>query len=98
MTLPDGVTQKRVGQILWLKPHMLEGMAPDVQGYAATHPSFPHESTGDQFFDEAQWESYRRLGVEMAIRLFSDPDGVRRHVPEIKAKKVRPAPAPQTSQ
>ena len=34
----------------------------DVAGYADLHPSFPHESTGDQWFSESQFESYRRLG------------------------------------
>ncbi|MBS0161677.1 MAG: GNAT family N-acetyltransferase, partial [Nitrospira sp.] len=38
----------------------------DVQDYAARHPAFPHESTSDQFFDEAQFESYRRLGEHVA--------------------------------
>lgn len=30
--------------------------------YKIYHPEFPHESTGDQFFDPVQWESYYRLG------------------------------------
>lgn len=30
--------------------------------YKIYHPEFPHESTGDQFFDEIQWESYFQLG------------------------------------
>ncbi len=33
-----------------------------VLQYHATHPAFPHESTGDQFYGEDQFESYRRLG------------------------------------
>ena len=28
-----------------------------------------HDSTGDQFYDEAQWESYRRLGQHAAAEL-----------------------------
>lgn len=34
----------------------------DVRSYAASHRAFPQETTLDQFFDEAQWESYRKLG------------------------------------
>jgi hypothetical protein len=34
----------------------------DVFNYAKTHPGFPHESTGDQLYTEAQFESYRALG------------------------------------
>ena len=40
----------------------------------ALHPEFPHESTINQFFDEAQWESYRSLGQHAATLLFEDPE------------------------
>lgn len=30
--------------------------------YKIYHPDFPHESTGDQFFDPIQWEAYYQLG------------------------------------
>ena len=30
--------------------------------YKKSHPTFPHQSTADQFFDEPQFESYRILG------------------------------------
>ena len=42
----------------------------DVIDYRAHHPDFPQESTADQFFDEAQWESYRRLGEHIGDQLF----------------------------
>ena len=38
-----------------------------IAHYKAQHPSFPHESTGDQFFDEAQFECYRALGYSVAM-------------------------------
>jgi len=44
-----------------------------VRQYASVHPSFPQEPTADQFFDEAQWESYRALGDHQARRIFQ-PD------------------------
>lgn len=34
--------------------------------YKTYHPNFPHESTGDQYFDEAQWEAYYNLGRYIA--------------------------------
>lgn len=34
----------------------------DVHNYRLASPDFPHESTSDQSFNEAQWESYRKLG------------------------------------
>jgi hypothetical protein len=30
--------------------------------YKIYHPDFPHETTGDQFFDPIQWEAYFQLG------------------------------------
>lgn len=50
------------GTLLYLKPTLTGTEPTDVAHYASAHPTFPHESTGDQFFDEAQFESYRRLG------------------------------------
>jgi hypothetical protein len=51
------------GQILYLKPSYFGRDLPvDVVSYAASSKTFPHESTGDQFFSESQFESYRRLG------------------------------------
>jgi hypothetical protein len=60
------------GVLLILKP-ALTGKEPlDVLGYAASQATFPQESTLDQFFDEAQWESYRRLGEHIAGAIFSE--------------------------
>ncbi len=39
-----------------------------IAHYRATHPSFPHEPTADQFFDEVQFECYRALGHLIAER------------------------------
>ncbi len=54
------------GTLIYLKPSLTGNEPSDVQDYAARHPSFPHEPTSDQFFDEAQFESYRRLGEHIA--------------------------------
>jgi hypothetical protein len=62
--------------LLWIKPRMLPGMPADVVGYAATMQPFPQQPTGDQFFDEAQWESYRRLGEEAMRRLLAACPGL----------------------
>lgn len=58
--------------VLFLKPSLTGDEPADVLHYAAAHPAFPNESTADQYFDEAQWESYRRLGYHIARRLFDD--------------------------
>ncbi len=50
------------GRILYVKPIILGTENPDVLSYAAANPTFPHQSTSDQSFNEAQTESYRALG------------------------------------
>lgn len=61
-----------VCRILLLKPRLMAGMAPDVLNYARNNPGFPNQSTVDQFFDEAQFESYRQLGLYAGTALFDD--------------------------
>jgi len=53
---------KRDSVLLYVKASLSGDEPSDVQQYHAEHSAFPHESTADQFFGEAQWESYRRLG------------------------------------
>ena len=48
-----------------MKPAVLRSEAIDVQNYAAPHPDFPNQTTADQFFNESQFESYRKLGMTM---------------------------------
>ncbi len=51
------------GQLLYVKPAFYGKDEPkDVYTYAKASETFPHESTSDQFFSEAQFESYRALG------------------------------------
>ncbi len=57
-----------VGELIYLKPYLPEGLPVDVMAYAAGHESFPHESTGNQFFTESQFESYRHLGEYLGKR------------------------------
>lgn len=58
--------------LLWVKPTLTGDEPLDLIQYQEAHSSFPQESTADQFFDEAQWESYRRLGEHIAYRLFGN--------------------------
>ncbi|MGY1410722.1 MULTISPECIES: hypothetical protein [unclassified Luteimonas] len=56
------------GTLLYLKPTLTGEEPADIAHYARSHACFPHEPTSDQFFDEAQFESYRRLGQDIATR------------------------------
>ena len=60
------------GLMLVLKPRVA-GIEPlDILNYKQASPDFPQQSTTDQFYDEAQWESYRSLGYWIAERIFSE--------------------------
>jgi predicted acylesterase/phospholipase RssA len=50
------------GVIVYLKPTLVAGDPADVLGYTATNPSFPDDTTANQWFDEAHFENYRALG------------------------------------
>jgi hypothetical protein len=66
-TLADGkIEGTDDGWLLYIKAgiHGTEPM--DVLSYAVSHPTFPHETTANQFFSESQFESYRMLGYEIA--------------------------------
>lgn len=54
------------GLLLYIKPGLCGDEPADVMNYSRTQMDFPHQPTTDQFFDEAQIESYRRLGVHIA--------------------------------
>ena len=57
--------RERTGYLLYVKASMSGDEPQDVEQYRSHHPSFPHQSTVDQFFDEAQFESYRQLGLHI---------------------------------
>jgi hypothetical protein len=50
------------GTIIYLKPALLESDPCDVLAYANKDASFPHDTTANQWFDEAHFENYRALG------------------------------------
>jgi hypothetical protein len=57
------------GTLLVVKPNLHDALDVDLLGYARKHEAFPHEPTSDQSFDEAQWESYHRLGEDFGRAL-----------------------------
>ncbi len=50
------------GVLVYIKPTFYGTEPADVYQYAQSNKAFPHDSTADQWFDEAQFESYRMLG------------------------------------
>ena len=55
--------------LVYVKATLMGDEPEDVCHYHRAHPAFPQETTNDQFFDEAQWESYRRLGLHVGHRV-----------------------------
>jgi hypothetical protein len=52
-----------VGEFVYIKPAFYGDEPQDIYNYAMTNETFPHQSTGDQWFSESQFESYRALGT-----------------------------------
>ncbi len=70
-TVQDGV-------LLYIKPTVLGDEPVDVANYAHANPPFPHQSTVNQWFGAAEFESYRALGWHTVAtlcgaRTFTDP-------------------------
>ena len=62
--------ERQCGYLLYVKPYCggLDEPA-DVRAYSHANPAFPHDTTFDQFFGEAQFESYRALGSYTIMEL-----------------------------
>jgi hypothetical protein len=58
------------GILIYLKASMTGHENTSILQYKSAHPTFPHESTGNQFYGEDQFESYRLLGKEVATTAF----------------------------
>jgi hypothetical protein len=54
------------GRLIYVKASVTGDEPIDVLEYRQRFPGFPHQSTGDQSFDESQFESYRMLGLHIA--------------------------------
>ncbi|MEE1895928.1 hypothetical protein V0R51_23755 [Pseudomonas otitidis] len=87
---PD-IPRRLTSRILLIKPRLIEGVPTDVLNYVRANPDFPNQTTGDQFFDEAQFESYRQLGLSIGQLLFGDgqrPNNIAHALSRYLAKPV----------
>lgn len=74
----DGGGSDGDGRMLYVKPALYRqdpGVPVDVCQYATTSKAFPHETTLDQFFGEAQFESYRALGEYELGQIMGECEG-----------------------
>ena len=65
-------SQAAPGTLVYLKPSLTGDEPSDLVNYHSGHPKFPHQTTADQWFDESQFESYRKLGYHTASSVFKE--------------------------
>jgi hypothetical protein len=66
----DPAEKQPQGHILYIKPVVRgDENAADVIAYQRANRAFPAQSTADQWFNESQFESYRRLGHLMTEQI-----------------------------
>lgn len=72
ITYPPDQTpgEPMLGKLVYLKASLTRDESADVLAYQSLAREFPHQSTLDQFFDESQFESYRKLGQHVAEKVF----------------------------
>ena len=63
--------KKKEGILIYIKSSVTGDEDEDLLAYRRKYPTFPDQTTADQFFDEAQFESYRQLGYRIGKEVFS---------------------------
>ena len=58
------------GYLLYLKLSLTGNEGEFIKRYRLDEPAFPHTSTANQFFSEAQFEAYRSLGEHVGDKMF----------------------------
>lgn len=57
----------KIGKLVLLKPSLaIDKLPADLANFFKANPDFPQHTTLDQWFDEAEFESYRKLGFQVA--------------------------------
>jgi hypothetical protein len=81
------------GYIVYVKSSLTGDENDSIRDYARRNASFPHETTGDQFFNEEQFEVYRALAFHMMFGFLAGSDDV---VAAAKFFPRLPLPSPPT--
>lgn len=67
-----GLTEEeRNGILIVVKPNRTPGASVDVLQYGYDNDDFPQQTTADQWYDEQQFESYRKLGFLSGASMFA---------------------------
>ena len=65
-----GKRKAELGYLLYCKSTLTSDEPAHLYEYHIDHPSFPHETTVDQWFNEQQFEAYRELGYHIGKKVF----------------------------
>ena len=76
------------GTLIYFKTTMIPGLPTDIYSYKSANPSFPDQSTADQFFDETQFEAYRELGYQIGKRMLAEAKALKEKVGEEKKRTM----------
>lgn len=60
------------GIVIYLKSALIRELAVGAKGYRGANPDFPNQTTGDQFFDEEQFEAYREVGFRICEQMVTE--------------------------
>lgn len=77
------------GFLLYIKASLTGDERDYITDYVRRHPAFPHEPTGNQFFNEEQFEVYRALGYHIAHGILSGRDDVVSLAADLGARLTR---------
>ena len=55
--------------LIYIKSTITQELPADIYGFKLQNPTFPDQSTADQFFDEKQFEAYRELGYQLCKKM-----------------------------
>lgn len=61
-----------LGDLYYLKPAIFADLRLHLLGFKGANPSFPDDTTVNQFFDEARFEAYRELGFACVEKMMRD--------------------------
>lgn len=66
----------KIGWLIYLRASITGDEEPIIANYRKANERFPNETTADQFFNEHQFEAYRRLGVHIGALAFGTIFGI----------------------
>lgn len=71
------------GDLIYIKTTMVDGLSLTTHGYKDNNPTFPDQTTADQFFDPEQFAAYRELGYVIGKSVCEEDAALRKILKKI---------------